>query len=135
MVSCRPGTSESPVVLDLLVLNGSRAGVRFTLTDLPVVLGRSEEAHLLVDDPWISTLHALFERRGDAHWVIDFGSRNGTLVGGERVLEAQLVAGATIEFGRTRIRVERHDELLEPTAAHARSPGRARALKATVRLD
>jgi pSer/pThr/pTyr-binding forkhead associated (FHA) protein len=121
-------------VVDLLVLNGSRAGARFALTDLPVVLGRSEEAHLRLDDPWISTLHALFERRGEAHWVIDFGSRNGTLVGGERILEAELVIGATVSFGRTRIRVECHVEAEAPAAAPAPSPGRARALPATVRL-
>jgi pSer/pThr/pTyr-binding forkhead associated (FHA) protein len=86
-------------VVDLLVLNGSRAGARFALPDVPTVLGRSPEAHLRVDDPWISNMHALFEARGDTLWVVDLGSRNGTFVGEERVEEAQVGVGAVLAFG------------------------------------
>ncbi|MGC3996591.1 MAG: FHA domain-containing protein [Anaeromyxobacter sp.] len=56
---------------ELEVLDGTRAGAVFALPDIPAVLGRSPEAHFQVDDPWISSMHALFERRGDTFWVID----------------------------------------------------------------
>jgi len=93
-------------MFDLVVLNGSRAGARFELTDVPVVLGRSPEAHLRIDDPWISNMHALFEARGDALWVVDLGSRNGTFVDQGRIEEARLAVGALLAFGRTEVRVE-----------------------------
>lgn len=93
-------------MLDLLVLNGSRAGARFALREVPAVLGRSPEAHLRLDDPWISNMHALFEARGAELWVVDLGSRNGTFVDRQRVEEARIEAGAHLAFGRTEVRLE-----------------------------
>ncbi|MCM2334325.1 MAG: FHA domain-containing protein [Anaeromyxobacteraceae bacterium] len=90
----------------LVVLNGSRAGARFVLADVPAVVGRSPEAHLRIDDPWISNLHALFELRGAALWVVDLDSRNGTFVGDARVGEAQVQLGEVLVFGRTEVRIE-----------------------------
>lgn len=92
-------------MFELVVLNGSRAGARFVLPDVPTVVGRSPEAHLRIDDPWISNLHALFEARGADLWVVDLGSRNGTFVGLVRVKEAQVTPGALLAFGRTEVRV------------------------------
>jgi pSer/pThr/pTyr-binding forkhead associated (FHA) protein len=93
-------------MFDLVVLNGSRAGARYALPDVPTVLGRSPEAHLRIDDPWISNMHALFEARGAVLWVVDLGSRNGTFVGTERVTEAPVALGAQLAFGRTEVLVE-----------------------------
>jgi pSer/pThr/pTyr-binding forkhead associated (FHA) protein len=93
-------------MFELVILNGSRAGARFALPDLPVVVGRSPEAHLRIDDPWVSNMHALFEARGAALWVVDLGSRNGTFLGTGRVTEAPVAIGALLAFGRTEVRVE-----------------------------
>ncbi len=121
-------------MVDLLVLNGSRAGARFALPDVPTVLGRSPEAHLRVDDPWISNMHALFEARGDTLWVVDLGSRNGTFVGEERVEEAQVGVGAVLAFGRTEVRVvERGAEGSAADRSHTPVPGEV--LRTTVRSD
>ncbi len=86
------------------MMNGVCAGTVFVLPDIPTVLGRSPESHLQIGDPWISSMHAMFERRGDEVWVIDLQSRNGTFVGEERVGEARLDDGAMVRFGRTQIR-------------------------------
>jgi len=121
-------------VVDLLVLNGSRAGARFTLPEVPTVLGRSPEAHLRIDDPWISNMHALFEARGDVLWVVDLGSRNGTFVGDERVEEAQVGVGALLAFGRTEVRVEAQGGVSEQTGP-ARTPAHLEVIRATVRSE
>jgi class 3 adenylate cyclase len=89
---------------EIVVLNGSCAGTVFVLPDIPTVLGRSPESHLQIGDPWISSMHAMFERRGDSVWVIDLESRNGTFVGDERVSEAAIPDGALLRFGRTEVR-------------------------------
>lgn len=88
-------------MFELFVVNGICGGTVFFLPDVPTVLGRSPESHVQVADPWISSMHALFERRGDALWVVDLDSRNGTFVGEERVHEARLAPGARLRFGRT----------------------------------
>jgi pSer/pThr/pTyr-binding forkhead associated (FHA) protein len=95
-------------VIDLLVLSGSQAGACFSLPDVPTIIGRSPEAHLRLDDAWISNLHALFERRGRALWVVDLNSLNGTFVGGQRVTEVCVTAGSVLAFGQTEVRLEPH---------------------------
>jgi pSer/pThr/pTyr-binding forkhead associated (FHA) protein len=121
-------------VVDLLVLNGSRAGARFSLPDVPTVLGRSPEAHLRIDDPWISNMHALFESRGELLWVVDLGSRNGTFVGEERVEEAQVGVGAVLSFGRTEVRVEAQGGAGQVTGM-AHTPANLDVLRTTLRTD
>jgi hypothetical protein len=94
-------------VAELVVLTGARAGAVFELPDIPTVVGRSPEAHFQLDDPWISSMHAMFERRGEELWVVDLESRNGTFLGKDRVQEALLPASAVLRFGRTEVRVQR----------------------------
>jgi class 3 adenylate cyclase len=91
-------------VAEIVVLNGVCAGTVFVLPDIPTVLGRSPESHLQISDPWISSMHAMFERRGPEVWVIDLESRNGTFVSEERVAEARVPDGALLRFGKTEVR-------------------------------
>ncbi|GEJ56898.1 FHA domain-containing protein [Anaeromyxobacter diazotrophicus] len=86
---------------ELFVVNGICGGTVFFLPDVPTVLGRSPECHVQVADPWISSMHALFERRGEQLWVVDLDSRNGTFVDEQRVHEAPIQPGARLRFGRT----------------------------------
>ncbi len=86
------------------MLNGVAAGTVFVLGDVPAVIGRSPEAHLQIGDPWISSMHAMFERRDDGVWVVDLESRNGTFLGEDRVGEAPVPDGAVVRLGRTDVR-------------------------------
>ncbi len=90
---------------EIVVLNGICAGAVFVLPDIPTVVGRSPESHLQISDPWISSMHAMFERRGSDLWVVDLDSRNGTFIGEERVSEARVPDGGVVRFGRTEARV------------------------------
>jgi len=83
------------------VVNGICGGTVFFLPDVPTVVGRSAECHVQIADPWISSMHALFERRGEQLWVVDLDSRNGTFVDEERVHESPLRPGVKIRFGKT----------------------------------
>jgi DNA-binding NtrC family response regulator len=75
-----------------------------------VLLGRGSERRadrggaqlrVRVADEWMSSRHAAL-RRQRAHWVVeDLGSKNGTLVNGERQQRAILVDGDLLELGRT----------------------------------
>lgn len=91
---------------ELVVLNGACEGEAYPLPDIPTVVGRSPEAHVQLLDPWISSMHAMLERRGEQIWVVDLDSRNGTFLGEERVREALVPVGALLRFGRTEVRVE-----------------------------
>ncbi|MFL5302528.1 MAG: FHA domain-containing protein, partial [Anaeromyxobacteraceae bacterium] len=101
---------------ELFVVNGICGGTVFFLPDVPTVLGRSPECHVQVADPWISSMHALFERRGEQLWVVDLDSRNGTFVGDERVHEAPVAPGARLRFGKTSAELRAQPEAAEPQA-------------------
>jgi pSer/pThr/pTyr-binding forkhead associated (FHA) protein len=96
-------------VVDLVVLNGHCAGARFPIPDVPVAVGRSLEANVQIDDPWISNIHALIERRGAELWVVDLESRNGTFVDDRPITEARLAPGMSLAFGQTRLELQVRD--------------------------
>lgn len=118
-----------------MILSGDNAGKVFPLPDIPTVVGRSAEAHVQITDPWISSMHAMFERRGDEIWVVDLDSRNGTFLGEERIVEGPVTDGTVVRFGRTEVRLELLDET-GPVTPEPPEAGRPReAPRHTVRTD
>ncbi|MFO0582958.1 MAG: FHA domain-containing protein [Anaeromyxobacter sp.] len=121
---------------EIVVLNGVCAGTVFVLPDIPTVLGRSPESHLQIGDPWISSMHAMFERRGPEVWVIDLESRNGTFLADERVNEAKVPDGALLRFGKTEVRfaaVSSWEPVKKPVATPA--PPRDREVRGTIKAE
>jgi hypothetical protein len=77
------------------VLSGSR-----------VVLGRSREADIVIQDPNVSRRHAEL-RRDEGGWqVVDLGSTNGIKVNGRRVDQQPLSPGDQITIGVTDLTFE-----------------------------
>ncbi len=100
---------------ELFVVNGTCGGTVYALPDVPTVLGRSPECHLQISDGWVSSMHALFERRGEELWVVDLDSRNGTFVNEERVHESPVEPGARLRFGRTLAELRAESQASEPS--------------------
>ncbi len=72
---------------------------------IPVFIGRSSDATLVVKDGQVSRLHARVDVEGGELSVRDLGSRNGTWVNGRPIAQAHpLSAGDEIDVGATRIR-------------------------------
>jgi adenylate cyclase len=91
------------LVSELFVVNGICGGTVFFLPDVPTVLGRSAECQVQIADPWISSMHAMFERRGAQLWLVDLESRNGTWVNDHKVTESPLAPGYRLRFGKTEV--------------------------------
>ncbi len=68
-----------------------------------VVLGRSRDADLQVDDPNVSRQHAVLYWEGDRVYVKDLGSTNGTLVNGRPITAGPVDAGDTLTVGNSKI--------------------------------
>ena len=83
-------------------------GVRRSLS-ARFLLGRSARCDLLVEDPFVSTEHAVLQWR-DKEWMLrDLGSRNGTYLAGQRLASgahAPVRASDEIQLGSTRLVVE-----------------------------
>jgi pSer/pThr/pTyr-binding forkhead associated (FHA) protein len=78
-----------------------RRGETFTLDD-ELTVGRGGGCGVVLDDTFVSQVHArVFRRDGDVY-VEDLGSRNGTLLNGNPLDGTERVRrGDRIQFGRT----------------------------------
>jgi hypothetical protein len=86
-----------------LLVGGGRRNV---LSGNRVVLGRSREADIVLQDPNVSRRHAEL-RRDDGGWqIVDLGSTNGIKVNGRRVNQQPLSAGDQITIGVTDLTFE-----------------------------
>jgi hypothetical protein len=83
-------------------------GEEFPVDSAPVTIGRGGQNDLVLDgDEFASARHARIERRGNAVWVEDLDSTNGTYLNGERIAGAErLAAGDVLRVGETDLRVE-----------------------------
>jgi predicted component of type VI protein secretion system len=68
-----------------------------------VLLGRSRECDIQVEDPNVSRRHAELRQEGSAFWIVDLESTNGLEVNGRRVKRAKLDPGDTFTVGETEI--------------------------------
>jgi hypothetical protein len=68
-----------------------------------VLLGRSRECDIQVDDPNVSRRHAELRQEGATYWIVDLDSTNGVEVNGHRVTRARLSPGDTFTVGSTDI--------------------------------
>lgn len=71
------------------------------ITANSVVIGRSRECDVRVNDSNASRRHAEVTRDGDTYVVVDLGSTNGTEVNGRRIRREPLTDGDRITIGAT----------------------------------
>jgi pSer/pThr/pTyr-binding forkhead associated (FHA) protein len=91
--------SETPTVT--VTQSGSQAGLVFRVTR-PLVLGRSAEADVVLEDPYASDFHARLVFQAGEVRLQDLGSTNGTFVNGEQMTAPMsLRRGDQIRVGQT----------------------------------
>jgi len=71
----------------------------------PRTCGSAVHCELVIVDRAVSRLHFELVPKEDGLWVRDLGSRNGTYVGGVKIAEGRVPAGAAIRVGTTDIAV------------------------------
>lgn len=76
-------------------------GSRVPLTHVPFSIGRGPENDLVIASLAVSRRHAEIRGQGEHLAIIDTGSRNGLLVGGQRVTETLLTPGVPVTLGDT----------------------------------
>jgi diguanylate cyclase (GGDEF)-like protein len=77
-------------------------GKRFVLEMSPTRAGRGADNHIVLDGDSVSRRHCRFERRGEAWFVVDEGSTNGTYVNDDQITaEYRLDNGDRVKVGPT----------------------------------
>jgi pSer/pThr/pTyr-binding forkhead associated (FHA) protein len=103
----------------LLVVHGRPQGKCLLFPRGEYVFGRGAECHIRPNSDWVSRQHCLLSVTGEALFIRDLGSRNGTLVNGVRVVgERRLAHGDQIVVGPLVFAVHLEDEaeVREPQA-------------------
>jgi hypothetical protein len=103
--AARPGMPAAPTrqpsrmqpVLDI-------DGQRYSLNAPSIILGRSSDADILIDDTGVSRRHLEIRTGTGTAQAVDLGSTNGSYVNGHKVVgSSELTDGSTITMGRTKI--------------------------------
>jgi FhaA, N-terminal domain/FHA domain len=78
-------------------------GQRHLLDKRSVVVGRSRDCDIRIEDPNVSRHHAEIRQEGATYWVVDLGSTNGLEVNGRRVKRAKLEDSDRLTMGSTEL--------------------------------
>jgi pSer/pThr/pTyr-binding forkhead associated (FHA) protein len=101
-----PEAPEAPPPLATVTIDGRVV----PLAADRIVIGRSRECDVRIDDGNVSRRHAELARDGDSGWaVVDLGSTNGTEVNGRRITKRTplddgdriVIGGTELVFGRS----------------------------------
>ena len=95
------GRRRKPSTQVVIVKSETQAGMDIVVKDA-VVLGRSPETDIVLEDPYASEFHMRLVRQDDGIVLHDLGSTNGTYVNGRRVAAPiALSKGDAIQVGKT----------------------------------
>lgn len=98
---------------ELTIRYSGRPADKFAITRLRTTIGRSARSDICIPDAFASRLHAEIRQEGDAFWLQDLGSANGTKYNGSNVtVPIPLVPGGEIQIGETVIVFE--DDRFQP---------------------
>src|SRR5512135_722250 len=81
-------------------------------TGRTTLIGSHPSCDLVLDDPYVSRLHARVETVGATYLLRDLGSSNGTRAGGVWLHEAHLHDGARFDVGSTTLQFRLLEQLL-----------------------
>jgi pSer/pThr/pTyr-binding forkhead associated (FHA) protein len=99
----QPSNDAGPAQFrQVIITSGPKRGTEIELTGKPLLIGRSPDADLRIQDDYTSTRHARLLRWNDAWMVQDLDSTNGTYVNDERVSQpVEIRRGTVVRIGTT----------------------------------
>ena len=96
----------SPMPTKMIVTRDGDVTAEHVFTDKKMLLGRSDFADIVVDDDYVSKIHAVLLLYPDALVLLDLNSANGTTVNSVRTRKTILRDGDIISLGNHRVKVE-----------------------------
>lgn len=98
----------------LVTLINTQTGLKLPVLFWENSIGRSRSSDIVVDDPTVSRSHCVLLRRSDGWFITDTGSKSGTYVNGEKIVErTQLLIDDVIGVGNSEFEFKRGEEYHE----------------------
>lgn len=97
-----PSRRTKQVPRKMVVIEGEQLKGRSFPLGEEIIIGRAERCHLILEDSYVSQIHARVFSKGDVYMVEDMGSTNGTYVNRNRVTSpTELLRGDRVKIGKT----------------------------------
>jgi len=90
----------------LVVTRDGQTLAEYELTERQHLIGRTDLADIVIEDSYVSKMHAMIQVYANAIVLLDLNSTNGTTVNSRVVLKTVLRSGDIISLGRYRLKVE-----------------------------
>jgi sigma-B regulation protein RsbU (phosphoserine phosphatase) len=108
---------------DITVESADGSRQRFRLAKPRITIGRSRDSDIFLPDQWLSRQHAEIHEKSGIFVLLDLGSKNGTLVNGERVSqEKRLRDGDVISLGEHQLTFSAAGNTPPPTVEEEPEP-------------
>jgi len=106
---------------------GAGMGARYTLSDLPLVIGRGSDCEIRINDHSVSRRHARIQPGADGYYAVDLQSTNGTYVNDTPASICKLKDGDYLRVGNCiyrfliggNVEAEYHEEIYRLTIIDA----------------
>ena len=86
--------------VSLKVLEGAKSGTKIAVKKTEFIIGRSQDCHLCAGSSAVSRQHCAILRTDNRVSIKDLGSRNGTIVNGNKITEEiELASGDEVAIG------------------------------------
>jgi len=106
----------------LIVSRNGKTVQEYTFKEKKVLLGRSDFVDVVIDDDFVSKVHAVFLLYSDALVLLDLNSANGLSVNSEVVKKTILSSDDIISLGNHRVKIENAPPVSADVAELLKSP-------------
>lgn len=101
----------------VISINGNELH-RYSFSESEILIGRSPECDVWLDNAGVSRTHAKVLRQGNRVQIVDLNSGNGTFLNGQWVNEAFVNSGDTVGIGKFSLTLKVAEEALADADPH-----------------
>jgi len=118
------GTREAVTRLPpkLIITRDGQSLAEYTFKEKKVLIGRSDFADIVIEDDFVSKVHAVLLLYSDALILLDLNSANGTTVNSVKVSKTLLKNDDVISLGNHRLKIENAPAISEEMQELLKSP-------------